>query len=218
MHTERARGRAETVVERSLPESLPAAVARVVELDAAALILGSRQGPEVVEPGAPERAGVDVVRRHSGGGAVLLHPGRFLWIDVLLPRTDERWVDDVAVSFHWLGELWAGVLRDAGVSAAVHRGRLEPSPWGSLVCFGAVGPGEVTVEGRKLVGFSQRRTRVGARFQCLVHDRWQPADLVALLRLTPDQRAAAVEDLEPRAAGARVPLDELAAGVLARLD
>jgi lipoate-protein ligase A len=215
MQVERVRGRAAVVVEPTLPDPLPAAVARVVELDRAALILGSRQGPDDVEPGAAERAGVDVVRRHSGGGAVLLAPGRFLWIDVLLPRSDEGWVEDVAVSFFWLGEVWAAALRAVGRPAVVHRGRLERTAWGALVCFGAIGPGEVTVDRRKVVGLSQRRTRVGARFQCLVHDSWQPAALLDLLRLTPDQRTAAAADLEPRAAGG--PLAEVEAAVLDRL-
>lgn len=217
MHIERVRGRAAEVVEPTLPDALPRAVARVVQLERTALILGSRQRLDEVEPDAPDRAGVDVVKRYSGGGAVLLAPGRFLWIDVLLPRGDDRWVDDVAVSFHWLGDVWAEALRELGRPAEVHRGLLEKTAWGSLVCFGALGPGEVTVGGRKVVGFSQRRTRVGARFQCLVHDAWQPADLLALLRLTPGERASAAADLASRAAGA-APLDELESAVLRRLD
>jgi len=216
MHIERVRGRAAEVVEPTLPDPLPRAVARVVRLERAALILGSRQRLDEVEPGAPERAGVDVVKRFSGGGAVLLAPDRFLWIDVLLPRADDRWVDDIAVSFHWLGDVWAAALREVGLRADVHRGPLETTAWGSLVCFGAMGPGEVTVGGRKVVGFSQRRTRVGARFQCLVHDAWQPADLLALLRLTADERAAAAAELGTRAAGA--PLADLESAVLRRLD
>jgi lipoate-protein ligase A len=213
---ERVRGRAAAVLEPTMPDRLDEAVARVVELESGALILGSRQDRDAVEEGAPDRAGVDVVKRHSGGGAVLLQPGRFLWIDVLLPPTDGRWVDDVAVSFHWLGDLWAAALREMGRPSEVHRGPLEKTPWGTLVCFGAVGPGEVTVGGRKVVGFSQRRTRIGARFQCLVHDVWEPAELLALLHLTPAERSAAAADLEGRAAGAEGSLDELATAVVGR--
>ena len=43
-------------------------------------------------------------------------------------------------------------------------------------------PGEVVApDGAKLVGISQRRTRVAARFQCAVHRRWDPARLVDAL-------------------------------------
>ena len=40
---------------------------------------------------------------------------------------------------------------------------------------------EVLVDGDKLVGISQRRTRHGARFQCMVHIRWSPDVLIGLL-------------------------------------
>ena len=47
-----------------------------------------------------------------------------------------------------------------------------------------VGDGSKTPTGpaAKLVGVSQRRTRAGARFQCMVHHRWAPAVLLELLR------------------------------------
>ena len=53
--------------------------------------------------------------------------------------------------------------------------------WSPLVCFAGVGPGEVLLGRRKLVGISQRRTRNGSRFQCMVHVRWSPDVLVGLL-------------------------------------
>ncbi len=53
--------------------------------------------------------------------------------------------------------------------------------WAELVCFAGIGPGEVLLGGRKLVGISQRRTRNGSRFQCMVHTRWSPDVLVDLL-------------------------------------
>jgi lipoate-protein ligase A len=36
-------------------------------------------------------------------------------------------------------------------------------------------------DGRKLVGVAQRRTRSGARFQCVVLQRWRPERLIGLL-------------------------------------
>ncbi|MDT4918586.1 MAG: lipoate---protein ligase [Pseudonocardiales bacterium] len=201
----------------ALPDPLPASVVQVVEVGHSVLVLGSRQGIETADVGAAQAAGVDVVRRHSGGGAVLLHPGRSLWLDVLLPRSHELWSDDVALAFHWLGEVWVDALADVGVDAAVHRGGLDKTPWGSLICFGSIGAGEVSVDGRKVVGMSQRRTRGGARFQCLVHDDWDPDELLTMLALTPDERDAAAEDLLPRAAGPGAPLADLEESVLTRL-
>ncbi len=217
MRIERVVRVAGTPFEPALPEPLAEPVARVVEVERSVVVLGSRQNVGLVDARAAEAAGIEVVGRRTGGGAVLLHAGRSLWIDVLLPRSDERWVDDVGLSFHWLGAAWADALAGLGVAAAVHRGGLEKTDWGSLVCFGSVGPGEVVVDGRKVVGISQRRTRAGALFQCLVHETWAPDELLDLLVLTTAERAAAAEDLRGRAAGPGVPLADLERALLARL-
>jgi lipoate-protein ligase A len=127
-----------------------------------------------------EATDVEVVRRHSGGGAVYLEPGATLWVDVMLPRGDELWDDDVGRATHWLGERWAAAIGDG---ASVHRGAMVRTALSDLVCFAGLGPGEVTIANRKAVGISQRRTRVGARFQCVAYARWDPravADLLAV--------------------------------------
>jgi hypothetical protein len=82
---------------------------------------------------------------------------------------------------------------------------MRESRWSRLVCFAGVGPGEVLVGERKVVGMSQRRTRDGARFQCVVHRSWDAEPLLDLLVLEPDDRAAAGADLA--VAGAGVALD-----------
>ena len=50
-----------------------------------------------------------------------------------------------------------------------------------MVCFDGLGPGEVTSRGAKVVGVSQRRTRLAARFQTSLYLRHDPVRLVALL-------------------------------------
>jgi lipoate-protein ligase A len=144
------------------------------EVDRPALVLGSAQSSSVVRPGAP----VEVVRRRSGGGAVLLLPGEALWVDVVIPRDDPLWRDDIGRAPLWLGEAWAAAT---GLGADVHRGSMVRTRWSSLVCFAGLGPGEVTVGDAKVVGISQRRTRAGARFQCVVHRRFDAEATVELL-------------------------------------
>ena len=72
----------------------------------------------------------------------------------------------------------------------VHDGALACGPLGRLVCFGTVGAGEVTLDGRKVVGVSQRRTRQAARFQSALYRQWDPSPLARLLRLDDTGRAA----------------------------
>jgi lipoate-protein ligase A len=156
----------------------------VLEVTRPAMVLGSTQSDDVVDHRAASAAGVDVVRRRSGGGAVLLVPGEHVWLDVVLPADDPLWVHDVETSSWWLGEAWAAAI--AGVAPAgspldVHRHGVTDRELGRRVCFAATGPGEVSVGGRKLVGLSQRRTREVARFQCVVHRRFDRRSTVALL-------------------------------------
>lgn len=187
----------------------------VCEPTGPALVLGSTQRDDVVDRAACTAAGVDVVRRRSGGGAVLVEPGELLWVDVVLPAGDPLWDDDVGRSFRWLGDAWAAALADLGAAASAHQGGLRRTRWSDLVCFAGVGPGEVLrPDGAKLVGISQRRTRAGARFQCAALAAWHPEALLALLALDPADRTAAAADLRPAAAGANVDLDALLQALL----
>jgi lipoate-protein ligase A len=186
----------------------------VVEPTRPAVVLGSTQPRSLVRADAP----VDVVRRRSGGGAVLVEPGGLVWVDVLVPAGDRRWQPDVGRAFAWLGHAWAGALADAGVPGAeVHEGPLRETPWSRAVCFAGLGPGEVTVDGAKVVGVCQRRARAGALFQCAALLRWEPADLVALLDLPPSAAATAATDLAGVATGLAVDPEDLVAALHDRL-
>lgn len=149
-----------------------------------ALVLGSTQPADDVERGAAERLGVEVVRRRSGGGAVLLDPGASVWVDAVVPRGDELWHDDVGRAFDWFGRVWAAALADLGVPShalAVHEGALVTSALSPTLCFAGLGPGEVTVDRGKAVGISQRRTRSAIRLQSSLLLGWDVDRHAALL-------------------------------------
>jgi lipoate-protein ligase A len=186
-------------------------------VDAPALVLGSTQRDHIVDHAAAMAAGIDVVRRRSGGGAVLVAPGAQVWLDIWLPAGDPLWEDDVVRSSAWLGATWVEALGSLGVDAVAHAGPVDAGEWGQLVCFGGRGPGEVSVAGRKVVGLSQRRTRAGARFQTMALLRWEPDEILALLALEADRRQAARDALA--AGAAALPLDggAVAAAVVAAL-
>jgi lipoate---protein ligase len=155
------------------------------DVAAPALVLGSKQrGDGIADAAACAAAGVEIVRRRSGGGAVLLEPGAVAWFDVVVPVAQLRAAgvgDDVTASMAWLGWHVATALADLYVATEVHRGAMACSAWCPLICFAGIGPGEVLADGAKLVGISQRRSRAGARYQCAVHTTWSPDALVALL-------------------------------------
>ncbi len=203
----RERASAATLAGRPWPEPALRTV-WFVDVDRPTLVLGSTQPEDVVDRARAAAAGVEVVRRRSGGGAVLLRPGGTVWADVFLPAGDPLAEDDVGRAFGWVGRTWARALADVGVTGAtVHEGPSRPalSSWTAAVCFAGLGPGEVTVDGAKVVGLSQRRTRAGALFQCGALVTWEPGPLLDLLAVADDQRATA-------AAAAAVELDRAAAG------
>jgi lipoate-protein ligase A len=153
------------------------------EVTTPALVLGSTQRDDVVDRAACARAGVDVVRRRSGGGAVLLLPGEVVWVDVILPAGAPGWSDDVHRPMVWLGEhLRAAFAASGVVGVGVHTGAMISTAASRLVCFDGLGPGEVSVGGAKLVGISQRRTRAAARLQVCWYSHYDPAVLPRLLR------------------------------------
>lgn len=156
----------------------------VCDLSDSAIVIGSRQSADLVDAERCRAAGLSVVRRRSGGGAVLLRPDAVVWIDVVLPRGVAP--DDVRGSMVWIGERWAEVLGGAVPAATaarltVHRGGMIETPWSELVCFAGVGPGEVLVGDRKFLGLSQRRTRHGIRVQGSLYRRPITGELPPLI-------------------------------------
>jgi lipoate-protein ligase A len=183
------------------PASYERAVRFLVPTDRA-VVLGSTQPASHIDPVRAATASVQVVRRRTGGSAVLVAPGRVLWADITLPAGDALWSDDVGRAFWWLGDAWAAALAAAGVeAAAVWRGGMVTSPWSDRICFAGLGPGEVTVGPAKVVGMSQRRTRAGALFQCALAVEWDPSELVAVLALDDDVRPVIAGELAKTALG-----------------
>ncbi|MEM7339128.1 MAG: hypothetical protein AAF467_10800 [Actinomycetota bacterium] len=188
-------GSATTFHARPIPDPADHLV-WILDVDQPAVVLGSSQRPDAVDPVAASAAGIEVVTRRSGGGAVALEPGVDCWIDVIVPAGSPVWHNDVGRAFDWLGAVWTRTINDLLAArslpmlAAPHTGAFQPGELGRLVCFASLGPGEVVVEGAKVVGISQRRTRSAARFQSNVVWRWRPELLQHVLATDAETRAA----------------------------
>lgn len=159
--------------------------ARFSRAERPALVLGSHQAVDAWDAGAIAAAGLDLARRSSGGSAVLVGPGRVMWVDLVIPVGDPLWDDDVGRAAWWVGDLWASVVD----GSEVWRGAMRANAWSPTVCFAGLGPGEVTLGGRKVVGISQRRTPRGALFQTAALLEWRPEDYTSLLRAIPGDPA-----------------------------
>ena len=175
-----------------------------VRITRKAIVLGSRQDQSLLNGEQCNRDEIEIVRRRSGGGIVFLAPGEHVWLDVVIPRGDVLWNDDVAKASWWLGDVWVQTLNALGENnVSVHHESLSSDAWGDLLCFAGVGPGEVARQSAeslsKFVGISQRRTRDYARFQCTIYTKWNPHDVEMYVVNTPGnlseiaQRVASVQ-------------------------
>jgi lipoate-protein ligase A len=188
------------LVERhGLPASLVASrpdpggerLACLAHPTAAAVVLGSGQRESDVDSRRCARLGLAVVRRHSGGGAVLVVPGAQLWVDLFVPAADPLTDPDVVRAAAWVGALFRDAIADSsgdGDGLVVHAGRLAATAWSRQVCFSGIGPGEVTRDGRKLTGLAQRRSRAGAWFFTMALIRAEQRHLASLLAVGDEER------------------------------
>jgi lipoate-protein ligase A len=161
--------------QRDLPDVITPTV-WWFDVDHSTVALGSSQPISDIDAAACAQAGIDIVRRRSGGGAVLLEPGDVVWVDVLIPAGHRQWSTDVSSSAWWLGEAWRSALSSLGMPGlSVHTAPIRHTEWSRRICFAGVGGGEVMLGDRKVVGISQRRVRAGARFQCAYYQQWRPA-------------------------------------------
>ena len=171
-------------------------------VDSPSIILGSTQSASDVDESIAQSLGLSVAKRHSGGGAVFVHPNDSIWIDIAIGRDDPLWVDDVSASMLWAGDAFVRAL-SPWVNGSVYTGAFESGHDGRTVCFASTSPGEVFVDGHKLVGISQRRGRNGARLQCVLYRQWNPRQWTPALidptvRQRTDEMSVATVDMSPQ--------------------
>ena len=125
-------------------------------------------------------AGVEVVQRRAGGGALLLDQNVMCGA-ICIPATD-----DVTESYRWLGDALAKAtngrrveVAEARADVAALRARTDHAARLLLdTCYGALSPHEVVIGHQKVVGLAQIRRRDRALFQfgVLLRDQSDLAD------------------------------------------
>jgi len=113
-----------------------------------------------VHAGACRERGIDIVRRITGGRAVL--HDRELTYSVIAPAGSRLFPNDVLGTYRMIaGGLLAG-LRDLGLDAGMaarpeKRGAAPKGEGRDAACFASPSWYEIVVRGRKIVGSAQRR-------------------------------------------------------------
>ncbi|HEX6373626.1 MAG TPA: lipoate--protein ligase family protein [Longimicrobium sp.] len=130
-------------------------VLRVYRWSPPCLSLGRNQPSDGYDREAIRTRGIDVVRRPTGGRAVLHH--RELTYSV---AAREDALGTLRQAYAAINRALVAGLRRLGVDARLHPAGPERAPVPSLApCFEQPVEGEVTAAGRKLVGSAQRRER-----------------------------------------------------------
>ena len=156
---------------------------RVVDVLNPAVVLGSSTPVREYSVEAIAAGGYEVVRRGSGGGAVVVTPGDQLWLMLYLGSHDRLVSVDLGHSFIWLGELLQGAIsRTAGLELEVVTERQPPNESARIACFAGLGFGELHASGRKVLGLSQRRSQGVACLQASLLFKNRQAELAGFAR------------------------------------
>ena len=184
------------------------AVLRVYSWAAPTLSFGRNQRTDRYDRDDLARRGITVVRRPTGGRAILHH--REITYSVTAPVTAGQ---SLADAYAWINELLLAALRSMGVDAVIAaRSGRAPVP-DSNPCFATATPGEITAGGRKLVGSAQYR-HDGAMLQhgsILVAD--DQSSLAGLGVAGPSVRPATLEGTLGRSPAPRELFDALTAAL-----
>ena len=149
----------EELLER-VAEGRSGPVLRLYAWDPPCVSLGYGQAPgREIDPAACRRAGVEAVRRPTGGRAVL--HWHELTYSLVCRRDDPLAGGELEDTYRVVGECLVGGLALLGVGAELERVRGRPraprSQTASAPCFSSAARWEVKWGGRKLVGSAQRR-------------------------------------------------------------
>ena len=187
------------------------------------LVIGSAQPEETVDRDACRRDGVVVLRRGSGGGAVLCDRD-LLEVDVAVPAGQARSGPDVTESYRWLGEAWIEALASLGLAASfvsVADARAQ-SPArraaARIACYAGLSPYEVVAQdGRKLVGLCQRRRAGAVLYQCSVAVAGLPARVATYVSPVAELLEALAATTSLRDLGLTATTEDVAAAFAAAL-
>ena len=164
------------------PALLDAAASGAVGLAAtvvapAALVLGSAQDA------TEATTALDVVRRGTGGGAVLCDAGTLL-VDLAVPAGYPLAPADVTEAYRPLGETLQAALAGIGIACravAVAEARAMDDARRAAArraCWAGISPYEtVLADGRKVAGLAQRRRRGAVLHQLAVPVTTRPGDV-----------------------------------------
>jgi lipoate-protein ligase A len=197
-------GATNMATDQAIQEAVAAGAApptlRLYAWDPPCLSLGFAQPVAQIDRARARSLGWDIVRRPTGGRAILHTDG--LTYSIVLPESDPLVAGGVLESYHRLSQGIVAGLERLGLHVEVQPGiPLSQAEREKPVCFEAPSAYEITWQGRKVAGSAQVRRR-----QTLLQHGTIPLDgditriCLGLAFQTEDARQEAREKLRTRAA------------------
>ncbi len=122
--------------------------------NAATVSLGYFQAADAADA-IPELAGVPIVRRLTGGGAILHHHE---WTYSCTVPPEHSLAQEPTKIYNLVHERVVAALAEQGIATAL-RGQALADREGAFLCFGRGDPRDIVLEGHKILGSAQRRRR-----------------------------------------------------------
>jgi lipoyl(octanoyl) transferase len=132
-------------------------VLRFYEWREPSVSIGSFQKVNAVNISYCEEHGIPLVRRLTGGRAIF-HM-RDLTYSFSAPTTDGPFHSGLMESYKMIGEVFRIALILVGLSPEIRRKKERNSEVHTPLCFSSTSIGEITLQGKKVVGAAQKRWR-----------------------------------------------------------
>ena len=132
---------------------------RLYAWEPACLSLGHAQPFADVDTTRLEQHGWEVVRRATGGRAIL-HTDELTY-SVIAPSDEPITAGGVLESYNRISQALLGAVKGLEIPVEVKEGKAERSERPNPVCFEIPSTYEITVDGKKLIGSAQARKKDG---------------------------------------------------------
>jgi lipoate-protein ligase A len=132
---------------------------RLYSWNPACLSLGRSQPYSDVDPAAIEANGWHVVRRITGGRAIL-HTDEITY-SLIASNNNLHMRGSLLESYHHLALGLLAALKKLGADVALNEEKLDSTAQKNPVCFETPSTYEITVDGKKLIGSAQARIKDG---------------------------------------------------------
>jgi len=129
---------------------------RLYRWDPACLSLGYSQPAADVDQNRLAEHGWDLVRRPTGGKAIL-HTDELTY-SIIGPKTDPRLEGSLMDSYRRISQALFYALQELGLPVKIHQGK-NPLAHHQPVCFENPSDFEITVGGKKIIGSAQARKK-----------------------------------------------------------